>query len=345
VRILNAGINRIAFDERGHDRFDNEDDFSPQRHDMIERKRTTFRSGGIACVGYVYRATDDAAPTPGIVMAHGFGGTQEGSLAQTARDFAAAGFTVLTFDYRGFGESHGAPRQMISIRGQQADWRAALAHVRQLPEVEPSCVALWGSSLSGAHVVAVAAQDPKVAAVVAQVPFNGFPRKVEGRSPAETWRLLYAILKDWWRGTTGREPYYIPAVARRGELAVMAFDKADAVIRTMQNQTWRNEIAPRVLLDMMLWYRPERIAHRLAMPLLVCLAERDRQTPAHLGRRIAERAPYGEVRQYPYGHFDFYRDEVRRRVVADQIGFLKAHLVSTVGGDQPIGSSPRQQGQ
>ena len=55
------------------------------------------------------------------------------------------------------------------------------------------------------------------------------------------------------------------------------------------------------------------------------------------------RAPCGEVRQYPYGHFDFYREEVRRRVVADQVGFLKAHLVSTRVGDQPLASLPNQQ--
>jgi hypothetical protein len=171
-------------------------------------------------------------------------------------------------------------------------------------------------------VVAVAAQDPNVAAVVAQVPFNGFPRHVEGRTRAETWRLLYAIIKDWWHGKIGREPYYVPAVARRGELAVMAFDEADAIVQAMQNDTWRNQVAPRVLLDMMLWYRPARVAHRLTMPILVCLAERDRQTPADLGRQIAERAPLGEVRQYPCSHFDFYRDDVRRRVVGDQTNWL-----------------------
>jgi pimeloyl-ACP methyl ester carboxylesterase len=259
-------------------------------------------------------------------MAHGFGGTQEGSLAETARDFAAAGFIVLTFDYRSFGESGGTPRQVISIEAQQVDWRAAVSHARQIPQVDPSRVALWGSSLSGAHVIMVAAEDPKVAAVIAQVPFNGFPSKVEGRTPAETFRLLGAIVKDWWRGRTGGSRHYIPAVGRRGELAVMAFDDAVAAVQTMQNSTWRNEVTPGVLLDMMLWYKPDRVAHRLAMPILVCLGERDHQTPAHLARRIAERAPRGEVRQYPYGHFDFYKDDIRRRIASDQVDFLKAHL-------------------
>lgn len=85
-------------------------------------------------------------------MAHGFSGTQEGSLARTASDFAAAGFSVLTFDYRGFGESAGFPRQVIDISGQREDWRAAVAFARSIEGVDPDRIALWGSSLSGAHV-------------------------------------------------------------------------------------------------------------------------------------------------------------------------------------------------
>lgn len=292
---------------------------------MVEKTVTRFRVDDIDCVGYLYRPPRE--PLPGcIVMAHGFGGTQQGSLARTAEDFAAAGFVVLTFDYRYFGESGGTPRQLISIAAQKADWHAAIAHARNLPGADAQRIALWGSSLSGGHVVEVAAEDPRIAAVVAQVPFNGFPRKVEGRTSAETRQLLRAILKDWWHGRTGKPPHYVPAVAPRGQLAVMAFDEADDVVRSMQNDSWRNEITPRVLLDMMLWYRPGRRAHRVKAPILVCLAERDSQTPSHLGRRIADRAPRGELRRYPCAHFDFYKDAVRRIVVADQISFLRTQL-------------------
>ncbi len=198
----------------------------------VNRVRTSFQSGGITCVGHVYRQADtETVLLPCIVMAHGFGGTQEGSLRSTAEDFAPAGFVILTFDYRHLGESGGDPRQIISISKQLEDWHAAVGHARSLPGVDRARIALWGSSLSGGHVVEVAARDNAIAAVVAQVPFNGFPSKIEGRSRAETWRLMRAIIKDWWRGKTGRPPSYVPAVAPRGELAVMAFDKAVDIIR------------------------------------------------------------------------------------------------------------------
>jgi hypothetical protein len=77
----------------------------------------------------------------------------------------------------------------------------------------------------------------------------------------------------------------------------------------------------------MMRYRPGDEAHRLGMPVLVCVAERDLETPEELSRQIAERAPRGELRRYPVSHFDFYRDPVRQRVLVDQIDFLRTHLV------------------
>jgi dienelactone hydrolase len=293
---------------------------------MIDRIRQTFRSRDVPCHGYLYRVQGGAHRRPCVVMAHGFGGTQDGSLARTAQDFAQAGFAVLTFDYRNLGESEGWPRQVISIRGQHEDWHAAIAHARAQPDIDPEKIALWGSSLGGAHVVYVAADDPTVRAVVAQVPFNGFPTKVEGRTFAENWRLLSAAFKDWWRGKTGGEPIYLPAIGTPEDFAVMALEEADTVIQSLQTSTWRNEIAPRVLLDMALWYRPGRKAHRLAMPILACLAEQDKHTPAALARRIADRAPFSELRRYPCTHFEFYAERVRSVVVADQISFLKTHF-------------------
>src|SRR5687767_822978 len=149
---------------------------------MSDRQRVEFPSGEEVCVGYLYPPAVASAPGCCVIMAHGFGGTQECSLARSAADFAAAGFTVLSFDYRFFGESGGAPRQVIDIRAQHADWHAAVAFARALPGVRPDRIAIWGSSLGGGHVLMVGQQDPSIAAVVAQIPFIRFPRKVEGRT-------------------------------------------------------------------------------------------------------------------------------------------------------------------
>jgi pimeloyl-ACP methyl ester carboxylesterase len=296
---------------------------------MSERRKMEFNVAGTQVVGYTYRPGAPSGQLPAIVMAHGFSGTQQGSLARTARDFADAGFLVLTFDYRNFGESDGAPRQVINIARQLADWAAAVAVVRGLDNVDPGRVALWGSSLSGAHVVYVAVKDPRIAAIVAQVPFNGFPAKVERRSVPESLALLWLALKDRARAWLGLPPLYVPVVGRPGERAVITTDRAETIIASLQGSHWENRVAPRVILDMVLGYRPGTVAHRVTVPLLVCAAELDVHTPPDLARLIAERAPRGEVLRYSCTHFDFYDDPIRGNIVADQIEFLKKVLIET----------------
>src|SRR5215211_9361380 len=225
-----------------------------------ERTRVSFNSGGAELVGYLYHAAAGNADgdDPCVVMGHGFSGTQD-RLFVGAQRFAGASFAVLTFDYRNFGESGGQPRQLVSIKGQLEDWRAAIRFARTLEGVDPERIALWGSSLGGGHVVCVAAEDPRIAAVVAQIPFNGFPRRVEGRSTLDTLKLIWAMTVDAVRGRVGLSPHYIPMVVRPGEMAVTATPRSQQHIAMQSGETraslWRNEVAPRGLFGM-LRYRP-----------------------------------------------------------------------------------------
>ena len=295
----------------------------------IERTKVRFESAGVELVGYLHRLADTRGRLPIVVMGHGFSGTQD-RLFGNAERFAESGVSALTFDYRSFGESGGEPRQLVGIEDQLEDWRAAIRFARGLEGVDPERIALWGSSLGGGHVVSIAAEDPRIAAVVAQIPFNGFPRRVEGRSPLDTLKLLWAMGVDAARGRLGLSPRYIPMVGEPGEVAVTATSQAQehkANFGETEDSLWRNEIAPRGLFGMMR-YRPGRVAHRLAMPLLVCIAESDRETPEATTRQIAERAPRGELIRYPGSHFDSYREPVRGLVLADQIAFLHKHLAS-----------------
>lgn len=123
------------------------------------------------CAGHLPAADDGFANergTPCIVMAHGLGGTRAAGLAPFMERFAAAGLQVPCFDYRGFGESEGLPRQVVSVPGQLEDRAAAIAFARTLPGVDPERIATWGSSFSGSHSVAAAVRDGRIAAVSAQ---------------------------------------------------------------------------------------------------------------------------------------------------------------------------------
>jgi len=259
-----------------------------------------------------------------------------------AEPFAAAGMAALVFDYRGWGASDGQPRQVIDIGGQLDDWRAAVGFARGLDGIDPDRIALWGSSLSGGHVVAIAADDPQIAAVVAQVPWFG-----DARTPGQTLRQLLTVstvklvvagVRDAVRGARGRPPYLVPVVGEPGQTALFTNPEVKAALaaKGVEGSLWRNQFAPRFVFALPR-YAPGKLAERLGMPLLVCVADRDRETPADFAARVVERAPRGELRRYPASHFEMYHGETFQRVLADQVGFLRAHLLSETADRVPAG--------
>ncbi|WP_280332867.1 alpha/beta hydrolase [Nocardia wallacei] len=289
------------------------------------RTEVTFDVAGTRCTGYLYLSDGSGQPLPCVVLCHGFSGTMD-RLFDYAERFAAAGFAALVFDYRSFGASCGEPRQVPELAGQRADIRAAIACVRRHERIDGDRILLGGNSLGGAHAGAAPAEDPRVSAVVAQIPFNGFPRRVEGRKTGDTVKLLGAIAWDWLRARIRLRPYYIPMVGRPGEVAVTTTTEAESHIRNLKGdgQTlWRNSVAPRALLSMMR-YRPATYAAALTCPLLVCAAADDQETPVTTSRALADAAPRGELRVYPGTHFSFYADPIfRDTVVADQVDFFR----------------------
>ena len=143
---------------------------------MSQREDIRIRSDGEQLAAYVYRPAAADRDMPCVVMAHGFSGTRDDGLPAYAEAFRAAGYAVVLFDFRHFGASSGQPRQLLDIERQIADYRAVVRWARQLDGVDPDRMVLWGTSFSGGHVLEVAATDPRIAAVIAQVPFtDGVP--------------------------------------------------------------------------------------------------------------------------------------------------------------------------
>jgi uncharacterized protein len=130
-----------------------------------------FSSGGVTLRALLY---EHAEPHPAVIMTHGYSATIVGMVADRyAEVLHAAGLTVLLVEHASFGLSGGEPRQRINRWTQLAEYRDALTFASGLAAVDPACIALWGDSMSGASALAVAAWDPRVAAVVVQVPACG----------------------------------------------------------------------------------------------------------------------------------------------------------------------------
>ncbi|VBA36408.1 hypothetical protein LAUMK13_01132 [Mycobacterium innocens] len=301
------------------------------QHDM---KNLTFPSHGVSCAAWHIPARSEAmtgpAGRPAIVMAHGFAGTRDTGLLNYAGAFADAGIDALVFDYRGFGDSEGSPRQHVSFRRQRQDYHAAIAAARQLPGVDPARIAVWGTSYSGGHVVAVAAQDPRIAAAVSMTPATdglaALVQLVRYAGPGQLMRTAAHGLRDGARALTNRAPHRIPVVARPGSVAIISTPGAAEAYTSMAGPTWRNEVCARTALEIG-FNRATGFARRLRSPILVQLGTNDRVAPAAAARRTARKAgPLGQLREYPVDHFDVYEGRWQRQALADQLGFLKSAL-------------------
>jgi fermentation-respiration switch protein FrsA (DUF1100 family) len=287
----------------------------------------TFASGGLDCASWLYRP-DGEGPFPIVVMAHGFSATRELRLDAYAERFCAAGLAALVFDYRHFGASAGQPRQLLDIANQHEDYRAAVRYARSLPWVDPDRVALFGTSFSGGHVLAVAAQDPRIAALVAQCPFTDGLASLTKMGPANLVKATLAGLRDQLGAMTRRPVHYIPAVGPPGSFAVMTTPDAQPGFEALLPPAtrWENRVAARVALRVA-GYRPGRSAAKLACPALFCVCDGDTVAPAEATVKFARAARLGEIKRYPVGHFEIYLGEAWERAVADQIEFLSRHLV------------------
>lgn len=293
-----------------------------------QREDLEFTSGGETCAAWLLRPEDAAGPVPIVVMAHGFTATREESLTPFAEKFAAAGIATLMFDYRGFGDSGGSERQVLSIRRELEDVEAAIAFARGIGGIDRSRIALWGTSFGGGLTIQTAASDHSLTCAIAQVPFADGPSMLGAVPPVNAMRLTAKALADIRARRSGGSRVMIPTAGPPGTLAAMTSEDAlkgfEAI--TPPDSRHQNRVSASIAVEALLW-RPGRKARQISCPLLVQVASNDLDTPPCPAAKVAARAPRGELRRYECGHFDVYLEPWFDRIADDQVDFLKRHLL------------------
>jgi uncharacterized protein len=293
------------------------------------RQKVHFRSGDTTCAAWHYPGTNGGC----VIMAGGTAVTKEPGTDRFARRFHEDGFTVLAFDFRRLGESGGEPRQIVRIGEQLADWDAAIAFARRLPEVDAGKVAIWGFSLAGGHAFRVAARHPDLAAAIAQTPLAdgqaAAPNAMRHTTPLAFLRLTGRGVLDAVGGLFGREPLLVPLVGEPGAVASLstpdALDGDRALNPDNRYPDWQQTVSARSALGIG-FYRPGRAASRVRCPLLVVVCDDDRSALAAPAVRAAQRAPRGEVVRLPGGHYEPFLDG-HEEAVASELSFLRRHLL------------------
>lgn len=162
----------------------------PPAHGVVFRAASVVSEGVRLHAEMFYSTAEEGKKLPTVIMAHGWGGVAA-AFRRDATELAQAGFLVITFDYRGWGESDArvilkgpgqlgstndlSSSEVQSIRGyidpleQVEDWFSVINWATGEPMVDPDRLGLRGSSYSGGHVVYVASRDPRIKAIVSQV--------------------------------------------------------------------------------------------------------------------------------------------------------------------------------
>jgi len=269
-----------------------------------------FTSAGTTCRGWLYRPENQTVSTPAIVMSHGFSATRHMGLAPFAERFHAAGFAVLLFDYRCLGDSDGAERGRIIPQEQHDDLRAAIGFLVGQPGIDPQRIGLWGTSYSGGHALFVGALDPRIKAIVAQVPALSVARSLIGFVGAEGFAAyLAAFTHDFAQRNAGNPSARVPIVAPEGEPCVFPSAEARDWFSTSApgpEAGWVNHTTLESIARMA-EYLPAAFIDLAAKPLLLLAAEHDGIIPVSQVHEAFARAQQPkELEVYPCGHFGLY---------------------------------------
>jgi uncharacterized protein len=243
-------------------------------------------SEGCALRGWLF-IPDGDEPFPAVVMSSGFAGVKEGFLGNPFHAVVAdAGMAVLLYDHAHTGTSDGEPRQELDPILQQRGYQDAITFLAIRDDVDAARIGIWGTSYSGGHVLAVAAHDRRVRAVVSQAMTISGHRNLLRRHTHQGYQDLRRNWADERaRLARGASPTLVPAFADDSESV-----RYQAARPLDERRNWRNEVTVRTweLYDE---YEPAAFIERIApTPLLMIVPLADTMTPAEDALSAYERA-------------------------------------------------------
>jgi fermentation-respiration switch protein FrsA (DUF1100 family) len=154
----------------------------------LAHESVDIRAGdGSRLHGWFFPARQRPAGT--VLHLHGNAGNISGHFQHVAW-LPAAGWNVLCFDYRGYGQSEGK----VSRAGTIADAHAALDHLLSRSDVDADRIVAFGQSLGGAIGIVLTAERPQIRGLAVDGAFDSY-RGIAAwhvrRSP-----LLFCV--GWW---------------------------------------------------------------------------------------------------------------------------------------------------
>jgi len=287
----------------------------------------SFYSEGVRLAGDLFLPDDlkRGETRAGIVLCHGYTGVRNLYLPDIARVLTDAGYVVLTFDYKGWGDSDG-PKSRLSPYGRVIDSQAALTWLGAQDMVDANRLGIYGTSYGGATVVWVAAVDQRVKCVVSVVGIGHGQRWMRSvRRPDEYHDLLERSAADRVRrAMTGASEF-----VDRSEILLPDRQSAELAAAARRGNPGAVSEIPLEFIDDTMGFHPEWVVDKIApRPVLFITTDNDRLVPQDESVALYSRA--GEPKRLVvlpgFGHYEVYTGEAFRQVMAPTLGWFQQYL-------------------
>jgi uncharacterized protein len=292
---------------------------------MVKRLDVEFQSEGTTVRGWLY-VTSESKRSPTVVLAGGWCYVREIVMPVYAMAFAEAGINALIFDYRNLGVSGGDERQHLDPWAQIRDYQNALSFLERHQTVDPDHVGVWGISYSGGHVLVLAAIDPRVRAIVSQIPvIDGYENMRRAHGTIEYRALWDLILRDRkLRYEKPGERLYLPHAVENSTEEVSAWPFPETVrtfmaIKQTEAPLYQNKSTVESV-DLLMNYDVGPFVKRIYnTPTLMIVAEGDDLTLWDLEIRAFNQIPATKKRLevLPHtSHMTLYSDKSKVQIAA-----------------------------
>ena len=293
----------------------------------MQTRSISFFSEGVRLAGTLFAPGDlrTGERRAGIVLCHGYTGVRDLYLPDIAKLLCEAGFAVLTFDYKGWGDSDG-PKSRLAPYSRVIDAQSAVTWLGAQEFVDPERLGIYGTSYGGATVVWVAAVDPRVKCVVSVVGVGNGQRWMRSvRRPDEYSDLLQRSAEDRVRRVMEGHS----ALAERTEILLPDRQSAKLAAAARRDNPGAVSQIPLEFIDDTLGFNAEWVVDRIApRPVLFITTDNDRLVPPEESEAMYRRAgePKKLVVLRGFGHYEVYAGEALRLVMAETLPWFRQSL-------------------
>jgi alpha/beta superfamily hydrolase len=300
----------------------------------VRQEIVHFYSEGSKLQGLLRLPEQGTGPWPGIVQGPGWLGLHDAKLYERYhRSFTEAGYAVLVFDYRGFGNSEGEPGLILPM-WQAEDIRNAITYMQTRTEVDPNRIGLFGSGgTGGALPIYVAALDQRVKCVVSNYGF------ASGKDWLRSMRREYEWIALQQRLDNDRKKRVLEGkgemVNPREDLMVVTPER----VQTAVKKDVDSRIPERVPLrcaEAIIEFTPENYVAAISpRAILFISTEGDAVTPEEQTFRLYEKAgqPKKLIIQKETSHYqayDKYFDKVTPQIIDWYNRYLRYEVVESM---------------